>query len=199
MKKNIRYKRFKFLLKKNTNDNIPAIAAQSAFFMLLSIVPSLMFTFAILSFFNIPREMFDTYLKSALTNEFALYFKSFIETAYDNSVGIAFTTIILALWSAGKGIYSITEGINRIYRIKSRNFWFVKRLYAMGYTLIMFIVMFIATGVLVVSGIFDEIIKPHIENLPYVIELLYTLRYFVAFVVIVLLMSLALKFYLWHK
>ncbi len=200
MKKNTKLiGKIKYFIEKNSKDNISAIAGQSAFFMILSIVPLLMFAFAVLSFFNIPRDVFETYLQGSISSEFSVYFQGFIDTAYENSVGIAFTTLILALWSAGKGIYSITEGINRIYKIPNRNFWFVKRLYAMGYTLIMLIVIFLALGILVIGEFVDEIIKPYIKNLPHVIELMYTLRYVVAFVAIVLLMSLALTLYLHRK
>ncbi len=189
----------KYFLDKSRQDNISAIAAQSAFFLLLSIVPFLMFAFAVLSFFNVPLDIYDTYLKQSIPNELNLGLKSFIETAYHNSVGIAFTTIIAALWSAGKGVYSITEGVNRIYKIRIKRFWFVKRIFAMLYTLLMFIAMVGAIVILMTGEFFDETIKPYLKNLPYVVGLLYTLRYLVVFVFVLVLMSLALKLYLRGK
>ncbi len=200
MKKTVRLiGTIKYFLKKSSRDNISAISAQSAFFLILSIVPFLMFAFAVLSFFNIPRSVYESYIQQAISPDVNTYLKGFIETAYNNSIGIAFTTIIAALWSAGKGIYSITEGINRIYKLKYKKFWIIKRLYAMLYTLLMFIVMVITVCILIVAEFFDELIKPYLKSLPYVLELLYTLRYLVAFTVMVLLMSLALKLYLRRK
>ncbi len=189
----------KYFLNKSRDDNIGAIAAQSAFFLILSLVPFLMFAFAILSFLNLPREFYDTYLKQVVTNDFSGGLKAFIETAYDNSVSVAFTTIIVALWSAGKGLYSITEGINRIYKIKSNKPWIVKRIFAMGYTMLMFIVMVLSLGVLVLTGFFDDKIKPFIEGMPYVVVILYSLRYLIIFVFLIIMISLAMKLYLYNK
>lgn len=189
----------KYFLKKSSRDNISAIAAQSAFFLLLSAVPFFMFAFALLSFFGIPTGIFDSYLKEFVSDDVETLLRSYLDAAYKSSVGIAFTTIIAALWSSGKGLYSITEGINRIYKIRTKRVWVVKRLFAVGYTLLMFIVMVLTVGVLIVAEFFDDILKPLVKNLPYAIELLYTLRYVVVFVMIVLMMSLALKLYLRNK
>lgn len=191
--------KIKNFLSKSKEDNISAIAAQSAFFLVLSIVPFLMFAFAVLSYFNIPREFYETYIQGVFVDDWGDKLKSIVDTTYANSIGIAFTTIIVALWSAGKGLYSITDGINRIYKIENKRFWFIKRLYAMGYTLLMFLVMVLTVGLLIVTEFFDNQIQPFIKHLPYILEILYTLRYFVVFAALLLLVSLAIKLYLRNK
>lgn len=189
----------KYFLNKSRVDNISAIAAQSAFFLMLSIVPFLMFTFAILSFFNIPLNIYETYLKHAIPNDLNFGLKTFIETAYHNSVGIAFTTIIAALWSAGKGIYSVFEGVNRIYKIRIKRFWIIKRVFAMLYTIIMFVIMLVSIAILMAGEFFDDAIKPYLKSLPNVVEILYSLRYLVVFIFLLFMLSLALKLYLRGK
>ncbi len=189
----------KYFLIKCKRDNISAIAAQSAFFLVLSIIPFLMFAFAILSFFNIPKDLYETYLEQAVSGELGTNLKTFIDTAYSHSVGIAFTTIIIALWSAGKGLYSITDGISRIYKIKKDRFWLVKRIFAMGYTFLMFIVMVVNVGILILAEFFDGLIKPFVKNMPYAVGILYSLRYLVVFAIVLLLVSFALKLYLRNK
>ncbi len=186
-------------LKKSTRDNISAIAAQSAFFLLLSIVPFLMFTFALLSYFNIPTGIYDSYLGGLFTEEVGTFVRTSFDMAYKNSVGIAFTTLIAALWSSGKGLYSVTEGINRIYKIRSKRMWLVKRIFAMGYTIIMFVAVVVTMIVLIGCEFFDDLLTPLVKNLPYAVELLYTLRYVIVFVLLVVLMSFAMKMYLRNK
>lgn len=191
--------KIKYFLDKSKRDNISAISAQSAFFLILSVVPFLMFAFAVLSYFNIPRDIFDAYFIQFFTGDIGEKIQSVFESAYSKSIGIAFTTIIAALWSAGKGLYSICEGINRIYKINYNKFWFIKRVYAMLYTFLMFVVLVSVAGILVVAEFFDKQIKEALKNLPYILAVLYALRYVVAFTVIVLLVSLALKLYLRTK
>ncbi len=191
--------KIKYFLSKSKEDNISAIAAQSAFFLVLSIVPFLMFAFAVLSYFNIPREFYETYIQGVFVDDWGDKLKSIVDTTYANSIGIAFTTIIVALWSAGKGLYSITDGINRIYKIEYKRVWIIKRIYAMGYTLLMFLVMVLTVGLLIVTEFFDNQLRPFIKNLPYILGIIYTLRYFVVFAALLLLVSLAIKLYLRNK
>lgn len=188
----------KHFINKNNRDNIAAIAAQSAFFIILSVVPFLMFTFALLSIFGIPQSLFEIYVNDFLASDVRVYVEKIITETYESSVGVAYTTIILALWSSGRGLYSITEGIRRIYRIPDRN-WFMKRIMAMGYTFIMFLVLVLSIGGFVVCEFFDSAISPYLKELPYSFGLLYTLRYLVLFVLIVLLVAFALKLYLRNK
>ncbi|MCH5298585.1 MAG: YihY/virulence factor BrkB family protein [Ruminococcus sp.] len=188
----------KHFINKSNRDNISAIAAQSTFFILLSVVPFLMFTFALLSIFGVPQNLFETYAYDILTSDVRPYVEKIIVETYENSVGVAYTTIVLALWSSGRGLYSITEGIRRIYRIRDRN-WFVKRLLAAGYTFIMFLVLVLSVVGFVVCELLDHAISPYLEKLPYSIGLLYALRYVILFVLIVLLIAFALKLYLRNK
>lgn len=188
----------KHFINKSSRDNISAIAAQSAFFIILSVVPFLMFTFAVLSLFGVPQNLFEIYVDDILTSNVRTYVEKIIVETYENSVGIAYTTIVLALWSSGKGLYSITEGIRRIYRISDRN-WFTKRLLAMGYTFIMFLVLLLSIGGFVVCELFNHTISPYLEELPYSLGIMYALRYLILFVLIVLLIAFALKLYLRNK
>lgn len=188
----------KHFINKSNRDNISAIAAQSTFFILLSVVPFLMFTFAILSIFGIPQSLFDIYVEDFLTSDVRPYVEKIIIETYENSAGIAYTTIVLALWSSGKGLYSITEGIRRVYRIPDRN-WFMKRLMAVGYTFIMFLVLVLSVGGFVVCELLNDAISPYLDELPYSLGLMYALRYIILFALIVLLIALALKLYLRNK
>ncbi len=186
----------KHFLRKNSRDNISAIAAQSAFFIILSFVPFALFTLSVFSNFGISKDLLENYLKLGIIDDEAYYLNSFLNELYPNAAGIAITTIILALWSSGKGLFAITEGIRVIYRLPNRYNWFVKRLFSMGYTFVMFLALIVALGGMVVTEICDEIISPIIEQLPAVVGMLYALRYLIVFAIVVLLIAFALKMYL---
>lgn len=189
----------KHFINKSSNDNISAIAGQSAFFIILSFVPFLMFAFAILSFFNIPKGFFDTYLVNILPDYMGDYLNKIIVSSYESAVGVAFTTIVLALWSSGKGVYSITEGIRRIYGLPNKHNWFVKRLFSMGYTFLMFLVIVLTFVVLVISKFFEGIIEPYIKEASRAVVVLYAMRYVIMFLLIVVLIALALKIFLRNR
>ena len=193
-------KNIRKILKKNFEDNIPAISAQSAFFIILSFVPFLMFALSIFSHLGIPKESIDELLKNTITDDSVCeWLSKIINEVYSTATSVAVTTIIIALWSAGKGVYSITEGIRVIYRLPNRFNWVVKRLFSMAYTVLMLLSILLTFGGLFLTELFNDYIKSLLKDLPVVIHLLYTLRYFIIFVVVTLLIAFALKMYLRHR
>ena len=186
----------KYFLDKCSDDNISAIAGQSAFFIILSFVPFLMFAFAILSFLNIPQVIFDSYIENNLTSDVGMYLEHIINSSYASAASVALVTIIAALWSSGKGVYSVTEGIRVIYNLPNKHNWLIKRIFSAGYTFLMFIVLILALIVSLISNFFQDSIEPYIKTLPYAVTVLYGLRYLIMFVLVVLMIALALKVYL---
>ena len=186
----------KYFLDKCSDDNISAIAGQSAFFIILSFVPFLMFAFAILSFLNIPQVIFDSYIENNLTSDVGMYLEQIINSSYASAASVALVTIIAALWSSGKGVYSVTEGIRVIYNLPNKHNWLIKRIFSAGYTFLMFVVLILAIIVSLISNFFQDSIEPYIKTLPYAVTVLYGLRYLIMFVLVVLMIALALKVYL---
>ena len=158
----------KYFLDKCSDDNISAIAGQSAFFIILSFVPFLMFAFAILSFLNIPQVIFDSYVENNLTSDVGMYLEHIINSSYASAASVALVTIIAALWSSGKGVYSVTEGIRVIYNLPNKHNWLIKRIFSAGYTFLMFVVLILAIIVSLISNFFQDSIEPYIKTLPYV-------------------------------
>ncbi len=185
----------KHFLAKNKRDNIPAIAGQSAFYVVLSFVPFLMFLFAVISIVSGPDNLVSeaSRLLSGQNNSFIV---NVINEAYNLAGSAAIYTIVIALWSAGKGMYSVTDGITRIYGLTDRHFWAVKRFFAMGYTAVMILVMTILFLTTTVLSIAEGFIEPYIKSFPLILELLYAFRYVILFLLLVVLMTLALKLYL---
>ena len=186
----------KYFLDKCSDDNISAIAGQSAFFIILSFVPFLMFAFAILSFLNIPQVIFDSYIENNLSSDVGMYLEQIINSSYASAASVALVTIIAALWSSGKGVYSVTEGIRVIYNLPNKHNWLIKRIFSAGYTFLMFVVLILAIIVSLISNFFQDSIEPYIKTLPYAVTVLYGFRYLIMFVLVVLMIALALKVYL---
>ena len=141
-------------LDKSYRDNISALAGQSAFFILLSVVPCILFVFSIFSMLTGQTPDTLTIPETDLPKESALYpyftaFLSFVNDSVQSSgSSTTIITAIVTLWSAGKGMYCITEGVSRVYRLPNRRFWLFKRIYAMGYTLVMMLIVLLCVVVM---------------------------------------------------
>ena len=89
---------------------------------------------------------------------------SIVNQVYNQSTGIIPVTVIIAMWSAGKGVLSITTGLNCIYGCpETRNYFFL-RIRATLYT-IMFIVVILVLLVLSVFG--NSLNLLILEHLPF--------------------------------
>lgn len=145
----------KAFLDKSRDDNVAALSGQSAFFLLLSIIPLIMFACAlilILTGRTITSEGFlnkvNVDISNPIINAFRLYI---VEAAERATSGTVVITVVMTLWSAGRGMYCITEGISRIYRLPNKHFWLSKRIFAMGYTLVMLVMFALGLFIIIIN------------------------------------------------
>lgn len=74
-----------------------------------------------------------------------------VSDVYERSTAIVPVSAIMALWSAGKAMQSMINGLNTIYHVKETRNWLITRFYAVFYTLL-FEIAIIASLLLMVLG-----------------------------------------------
>ena len=132
-------------------DHVGAYAAQSAFFILLSFIPFMMLPLNIIQYTPLTEEAVSSAVMSIIPEDFHGVVKTIIMEIYRRSSAILPVSAIIALWSAGKAITSLTYGLNTVYHVKETRNYFVNRLRSMLFTLF-FIGAFLVTLVLMVFG-----------------------------------------------
>ena len=132
-------------------DHVGAYAAQSAFFILLSFIPFMMLLLNIIQYTPLTEEAVSSAVMSIIPEDFHGVVKTIIMEIYRRSSAILPVSAIIALWSAGKAITSLTYGLNTVYHVKETRNYFVNRLRSMLFTLF-FIGAFLVTLVLMVFG-----------------------------------------------
>lgn len=194
----------KSLLEKCYRDNIPALAGQSAFFILLSVIPLLMFVFALVSMLTGKSPDSLTLPDLSAYQDETLYpiisrLLTFVEESVRRSgSGTMILTAIVTLWSAGRGMYCITEGVSRVYQLPNRHIWLFKRVFAMGYTVVMLLMFFLCIAVMAMNIFFAGFVTEVWQAIQ-VKRAIMVIAYIVFGVVQALTMTLALKLYLRRK
>lgn len=185
-------------MEKNKTDNVSAIAAQSAFFIILSFVPFIMFAVSLISLLFGSKKV-DIPYDRLPTEDIRTLISGIIQNAVSRaSSGTTIISAVISLWSAGRGLYIITDGITRIYRLPDKQLWLIKRIYAMGYTAIMLIVMLLIFGAVSLGIILNTKLNELMDNL--LPEWLSSFTIFaLSNLLIILFMTLALKIYLMCK
>lgn len=118
-------------------DDITAYAAQSAYFTLLSLIPFLLFFGAMLKFTPVSLDFLVKGVTLVLPDYISGFMVSIIRETYETSVGIISVSGIVAIWSAGKGIQYLTDGLNRMYDLEETRSWFRLRFWSVIYTFVM--------------------------------------------------------------
>ena len=80
---------------------------------------------------------------------------------YMRSSAIAPITAVIALWSAGKGMQSITNGLNTIYHVKETRNWLITRIYSVVYTMLFVISLIVSLTLLVLGTRIQAAIAKH--------------------------------------
>ena len=151
-----------------TEDHVGAYAAQSAYFFMLCMIPIILLLITMVQYTPVTKadvmtaviQVFPTSVDSMIT--------SIVNQVYNQSSGIIPITVVVALWSAGKGVLAMTSGLNCVYKCnETRNYIFL-RIRATIYT-VMFILVIIFLLVLSVFGntlnIFIAAHVPILKNL----------------------------------
>lgn len=128
-----------------------AYAAQAAYFLMLCMIPIILLLLTLVQYTPVTKADVMTAVIQVFPSSVDSMITSIVNQVYNQSTGIIPITLIVTLWSAGKGVLSITTGLNCIYGCpETRNYVFL-RLRATLYT-IMFIVVILLLLVLSVFG-----------------------------------------------
>jgi len=107
--------RAKAFLGECKRDNISAYAAQSAFFIIMSIIPFAMLFISLIQYTPVTKSMVMEIINRLMPEYISPFLIGIIHEVYNNSVGIVSVSAIMAVWPAAKGIQCLTDGLNSVY------------------------------------------------------------------------------------
>ena len=145
------YKKGTEISQEITDDHVGAYAAQSAFFFMLCLIPIILLMITMVQYTPVTKADVMTAVIQVFPSSVDSLITSIVNQVYNQSTGIIPVTVVVALWSAGKGVLAMTGGLNCVYNCReTRNYIFL-RIRATLYT-VMFILVIIFLLVLSVFG-----------------------------------------------
>ncbi|MGJ9460164.1 YihY/virulence factor BrkB family protein [Oceanobacillus sp. CF4.6] len=121
------------------------LAAQLAYFFLLSLFPFLLFLFSFIGYLPIDvHVILDTIDSFAPSQVMDLINTNVEQMMNEQNGGLLSIGIIGTLWAASNGVNAITRAFNRSYRIERNRSFFIDRLIAIIMTIAMVIVIIVA-------------------------------------------------------
>ncbi|MBC5744290.1 YihY/virulence factor BrkB family protein [Lachnospiraceae bacterium MD308] len=174
--------------------HVGAYAAQAAYFLMLCMIPIILLLLTLVQFTPVTKADVMTAVIKVFPSSVDSMITSIVNQVYNQSTGIIPITLIVALWSAGKGVLSITTGLNSIYGCpETRNYFFL-RIRATLYT-VMFVVVILLLLVLSVFGnSLNLFILEHLPFMSRTADWLIEARTFISPAVLVVFCLLIYKF-----
>ncbi len=143
--------RARTFIEKCKKDNISAFAAQSAFFIVLSLIPFIMLFISLVQYTPVKEGMILNMVHSVMPTYISPFLIGIIHEMYNNSIGIVSVAAVVAVWSAAKGIQYLMGGLNSVYDIEETRNWLFLRFRAILYTLLL-VIAIVASLTLMVFG-----------------------------------------------
>ena len=138
-------------LRRFNEDHVGAYAAQSAYFILLSFIPVVLLLVTLVQYTPLTQEIVTTALVRIVPEEFSSFVEGVVREIFGKSPAYVPLSAVIALWSAGKGVNALTNGLNCVYRVEETRGYLINRLRSTVYTLI-FVVAVVLTLILLVFG-----------------------------------------------
>lgn len=128
---------------------IGASAAHAAFFIILSFIPCIILLFSLLQFTSIERVDVLMMVQRVVPREMQVFATGVIKEAYSKTATTVSLSALATLWSAGRGMMALTQGLQWIAEIREERNYIAVRLRSTGYTVILLlsIIVFLLLGV----------------------------------------------------
>ena len=132
-------------------DHVGAYAAQAAYFLIMSFIPFILFLTTIIRYTPLTYNMVSETIRAFVPHNIQNFVLTIVSEVYGRSTAVVPISDIMALWSAGKAMQSLTNGLNSIYHVHETRNWLITRMYAVVYTFL-FSIAIIASLLLLVLG-----------------------------------------------
>jgi membrane protein len=130
--------------------NVGVYAAQSSFFLILSIFPLAMVLLAIIGMTNLPQDVLSNAGLEMLPSSVEPFFQELLEEMTVRSSGTLLSmSALAAAWSSSKGILSIQRGLQAVHDKRDTRNYLIQRFISLFYTLILIVIVILMLTVLV--------------------------------------------------
>ena len=176
------------------NDHVGAYAAQAAYFFMLSLIPIILLLITMVQYTPVTKADIMTAVLQVFPSSVETLITSIVNQVYNQSMGVIPLTILVALWSAGKGVLAMTNGLNMIYKCQETRNYVVLRIQATIYTVMFLLVIIFLLVMSVFGNTLNIFITEHIPFLEQFADKLIRIRIVITPILLVVFSLMLYKF-----
>lgn len=181
-------------LKEISRDRVSTYAAEAAFFTFLSFLPFLMIGLSVVHLTPLTEADVLREVTALLPDAIDALAVVIISEVYGKSTTILSISVIVAVWSASRGIMALRNGLNSVYDVKETRNYFLERFRAMVYVVCFVVVLLLVLGLLVFGNGFQHFLE---KNVPKLLEFhfpIWLIRTLVTLVLLTVFFAVMYKF-----
>ena len=166
--------------------HVGAYASSAAFFMFLSLFPILLLICSTIPYTPITEANLVGALEQVLPDYFVPLMANVVKEVYGKTATVLSISIVAILWSAAKGILALVRGLNVINDIKETRNYFVLRLEASFYTMILLVAIVLTLSIMVFGKILVTTIVDAFPKLIYLLEFFMNIRFIFSLCILIM-------------
>lgn len=166
-----------------------------SFKLILSVFPFIIFLMSCVAYLNLDVGVFASVITDDVPDMVRGIFSAFISEVVDTRhISLLSSSLMITLFSASSGLYTLMKGLNRAYGAEERRGYFVQRFISLLLVVILTVLIIVSLYVCIFSDKINELIFGISAELPMLVVNLrsYLLAAALIFVMIILMYMLAL-------
>ena len=179
-----------------TKKNISAYAASTAFFSFISVIPALVLVCYILPYTPLTQEDLIAAIQEILPDTVLPMVSQIISEVYRSQTLVISISTILLIWTAGKGMMALMQGLNVINDDEEKRNYFVIRLVASLYTLGMIVAVVVSLFLMVFGETIYRQMQGLLTLIPHISLVIETFIHF-RILIVVCILTLVFTFIYW--
>lgn len=165
-------RKFLALWKNYQDSELSTYAGQTAFFLVLSAFPFLLFFFSLLDLTPLSEQDFLLWASRIVPESLGDAMAGIVHDIYDGSSrGVISVTIISALWLSSKAFVSLQQGLNAMYRTRETRNYVLMRLYGILYSIVLAVLLLVLLGMMVFGNRIRDLVFPETEFFGQMVDL----------------------------
>lgn len=183
----------KGFLNRTKEDHVGAYAAQTAYFLIMSFIPLVLFLATAVRYTPLTYTLIRQVIMGMVPENLQDFVLRIVADIFTQSSAILPVSGIVALWSAGKGMQALVNGLNTIYHVHETRNWIVKRIYSVLYTLLFVVALLVSLLALVLGNRIQAIAAGYVPWLGRMIGRIIGARTFLVFFVLLIIFTVLYK------
>lgn len=179
---------------KTARDRVRAHSAEAAFFIMMCVFPLLMMLMTLLRYTPIMPEQIIFTIEELTPFEITAEIQPVVYGIYEQSTALVPWTILVAIWTAGKGILGLMDGLNSIFQIEKTKNYYVIRFRCACYTVVLLLALAVSLGILVFGYGIENFLMKRVPFLMNYQDELFVLPTGIALLILVILFAVLYTF-----